>query len=164
MCVTFRLSKVEFAALSRRILIRRRFLQLLMAITVLAIPAAIVLALLRNPWTIAAGEILVGWGALLLWIFAFNPGWQYRRHPRFGGDQSFCFSEAEISWSFAEGKSTVAWTYFRDAREMGAFYVLRAKTPPLGYGIPKRAFQTPADEHRFREMVRHRGLGRLTAN
>lgn len=133
-----------------------------MVITLLAIPAVIVLALLRDfSWTIAAGEILVGWGALLLWIFLLNPAWQYRRHPRLASEQSFCFSEAEVSWSFPEGKSRVAWTYFRDVRELGTFYLLRSKTPPLGYAIPKRAFQSAADQHRFRELVGQHAVARL---
>ena len=135
---------------------------MLTAITLLAIPAFIVLVLLRNvTWTIVAGEILIGWGALLLWMFVINPAWQYRRHPRFAGEQSFCFSEAEVSWSFAEGKSSVAWTYFRDVSEVGPFYLMRLKTPPLGYGIPKRAFQSPADQDRFRELVRTNAVARL---
>jgi hypothetical protein len=95
------------------------------------------------------------YAAMLGWILVIRPGLQYQRRADVRGEQTFCFSDRDISLTFVGGDSRVKWSYFVGVLETKDFYVLRHPLKQLGTIIPKRAFRDPDAEARFRRLAQH---------
>jgi hypothetical protein len=127
-------------------------------VTVLAFIGAVAAALLA--YGVLAVVLLVVslmYAAMLGWMLVIRPGRQYQRRPDVRGEQTFCFSDSDISMSFMSGDSRVKWSYFVGVLEAKDSYVLRHPLKQLGTIIPKRAFIDPDVEARFRRLAHHLG-------
>jgi len=125
-------------------------------VTVLAFIGAVAAALLA--YGVVAVVLFVGslvYAAMLGWILVMRPGRQYQRRADVRGEQTFCFSDSDISLTFVSGDSRVKWSYFVGVLETKDSYVLRHPLKQLGTIIPKRAFSDPDVEARFRRLAQH---------
>lgn len=132
--------------------------KLFVVLTVLAAVAGIGAALLAY-WPVAIGLLLVSlaYAATLAWVLFIRTGQHYHRLADLWGEQTYCFSESEVSWTFVSGGSRVKWTYFVDLLETNDLYVLRHPLKRLGSVIPRRAFTGPDAEAQFRRLAQQVG-------
>ena len=79
------------------------------------------------------------------------------------GDQTYCFSSSDVTMTFESGESRVNWSYFGGLLESKDLYVLRHPIKQLGSIIPRRAFQNPDAEARFRRLAQQIGKGSRSA-
>jgi YcxB-like protein len=154
--VTFRLTLVDFRSGVRRLTWALSGAKVIAVVTVLAFIGAVAAALLA--YGVLAVVLFVGslvYAAMLGWILVMRPGRQYQRRADVRGEQTFCFSDSDISLTFVGGDSRVKWSYFVGVLETKDSYVLRHPLKQLGTIIPKRAFSDPDVEARFRRLAQH---------
>ena len=155
-CVTFRLTLADFRSGVRRLTWALWGAKVIAVVTVLAFIGAVAAALLA--YGVVAVVLFVGslvYAAMLGWILVMRPGRQYQRRADVRGEQTFCFSDSDISLTFVSGDSRVKWSYFVGVLETKDSYVLRHPLKQLGTIIPKRAFSDPDVEARFRRLAQH---------
>jgi len=156
-CVDFRLSLSEYRGAIRSMMWALWPYRIIVGLDIIAFIGGLGLTLTGAG---ASGITLLGvavvWSLMLGWMFVVRPGRQYQRQEQLARDQSFCFGNDEVSWTFIDGASKARWSYFDDVMETPAVYVLRHQRKRLGQLVPKRAFRTSDDETRFRAMAQHR--------
>jgi hypothetical protein len=148
--VTFEFTKDGFDAA------QRATLRLMPAFRIMAAAAALV-AVVGILTLFEDGDGgLTFMGVLYLLLIAawygFLPKWRWAREPLIRGTQRYTFGEEGVRFMTPVSDATVDWSFFTRAVEYNRFYLLfagrRGSTP-----IPKRAFDGPTDEWRFRELV-----------
>ena len=155
LCVTFRVSLAEYLGAVRGLAARQRWVQVFAVIIVGAVALGFAWAWVGS--LLLASLFFVGgivYAFLLLWTIVIRPRRQYRRISDLSGDQTYCFSDDEVSWTFATGASHVKWAYFSGLVETKEMFLLRHPMRSLFSFVPKRAFKTREDETRFRQLVR----------
>jgi hypothetical protein len=85
-------------------------------------------------------------------MFLVFPATRWGRNQRAHANQLHRFTEEAIFVEFLDSESRVAWSYFTDAFETETEYVMRHQRIACNV-IPKRAFQSRADEETFRQLV-----------
>jgi hypothetical protein len=134
--------------------------KVLVVVTVLAAIGGVVSAVLGNRvLTVALFVVFLAYTAMLSWSLLIRPGRQYRRRADLRDEQTYCFSDREVSMAFMSGDSRVKWSYFVDLLETKDLYVLRHSLKQLGSIVPKRAFEGPDAEARFRRLAQQIGKG-----
>jgi hypothetical protein len=90
-------------------------------------------------------------GVLIIPIIRSAQAW--RTTPGLRHERRFTFSDSgsEVSWDTSE--VTRAWTEIRAVIEQGDFYSLRVRSPRGFLLLPKRGFDSTADEAAFRELA-----------
>ncbi len=110
-----------------------------------------------GPLAVGLFAVFVLYAALLAVILLVRPGRMFRGRPDLLGEQTYCFSENDVSMTFASGTSRVQWSYFVGVLETKDVYVLRHPLRQLGSIIPRRAFNEPDAEARFRRLAQQIG-------
>lgn len=129
-----------------------------MLVPVLALVVTIGAAVVGD-WPLAAGAgvVAVGYAALLTWMLVIRPDQTFKQQPDLRGEQTYCFSDDDVSWIFVSGASHVKWTYFVEVLETKELFVLRHPLRRVASLVPKRAFTNSDAEARFRQLVAGRG-------
>jgi len=164
LCVTFRLTSAEYQAGVRRLTLTLWPIRLFIVVAIVAAIAALVGALL--PYTILAivGLLVFAvYAFMLAFLLGIRPAQSFRRRTDLRGDQTYCFSSSDVTMTFESGESRVNWSYFGGLLESKDLYVLRHPIKQLGSIIPRRAFQNPDAEARFRRLARQIGKGSRSA-
>jgi hypothetical protein len=145
--VQFTLTAAEAYGIQRRVFLRARnvwwFLLFELAIAIVGI-------IVSSTVLIAIG----GAGALIyaVQIWWWRPQQMWRRQALMRSEQTLTISDEGIAIQYAGAASTTQWSFWNRARLIGDAYVLQGNA--RGYTlIPRRAFASPADETRFRELV-----------
>jgi len=161
LCVTFRITLDEYRAGVLRLARSLWPIRLIVLVAIVAAIAGLTGALIH--YTILAITcllVVVIYALLLAFILVIRPGQAFRRRADLMGDQTYCFSESGLSMTFASGESRVKWSYFIGLLETKELYVLRHPVGQMGSIIPRRAFQDPDAETRFRRLAQQVGKGR----
>ena len=158
--MTFRLTPADYSAGVRRIALTLLPMRVFLVATAVAAIAGVAAAPLGYP-TLASllFLLLLVYLLTLVWLLFVKPGLSYQRRADMKGDQTFCFSEADVSMTFASGDSRLRWSYFIDLLETKDLYVLRHPIKQMGTIVPKRAFTGPDAETRFRQLAQQIGKG-----
>ena len=155
LCVSFRVSLREYVHAVRQLAVRLRWVQIFVAVIITVLVGGFAFALGGSvPLGTAFFAVGALYAGLLFWIVGVRPRRQYHRISDLSGDQTYCFSDDEVSWTFASGASHVKWSYFTGLIETKEMFLLRHPTRSLFSFVPKRAFKSPDDEARFRELAR----------
>jgi hypothetical protein len=77
------------------------------------------------------------------------------------GRQDFAFSPRGVQIRSQRAESNVAWSAYRSSAEGGRFFVLRPLNSRARVFIPKRAFASPEDLPRFRQLLALHAAGQL---
>jgi hypothetical protein len=156
--VTFRITPADYGAGVRRIALTLLPMRVFLVATGVAAIAGVAAALIGYP-TLASllFLLLVVYVLTLVWLLFIKPGLSYQRHADMQDDQTYCFSDADVSMTFGSGDSRLRWSYFIDLLETKHLYVLRHPLKQLGTIIPKRAFTGPDAEARFRRLAQQIG-------
>jgi hypothetical protein len=77
------------------------------------------------------------------------------------GRQDFAFSPRGVQIRSQRAESNVAWSAYRSSAEGGRFFVLRPVNSRARVFIPKRAFASPEDLPRFRQLLALHAAGQL---
>jgi hypothetical protein len=156
--VGFRLTPGDYGSGVRRLSWGLLPFKVIVVAMVLAAVGGIGAALLAY-WVLAIVLLFVSlaYAAMFAWILFIRPGQLYRRLADLMGEQTYCFSDSEVSWTFVSGGSQVKWSYFVDLLETKDLYLLRHPLKRLASIVPKRAFKGPDAEARFRQLVRQIG-------
>lgn len=93
-----------------------------------------------------------GWAAYA-WLLL--PRMMWRRYPQLRAEQIITISESGVDSELFNASTSTDWTFWRSLSVVGDAYVLRARSRGYCF-IPRRAFPSPLDEQRFRELVKHR--------
>jgi hypothetical protein len=153
-CVTFLLTLAEFRSGVRRLTWALWGAKVIAAVTVLAFIGSVAAALLAyGVLAVVLFVVSLMYAAMLGWILVIRPGRQYQRRADVRGEQTFCFSDSDISLTFVSGDSRVKWSYFAGLLETKDSYILRHSLKQLGTIIPRRAFTDPDVEARFRGLA-----------
>jgi hypothetical protein len=158
--VTFRLTSADYRAGVRRLALTQWPIRLIVLVTIVAAIAGLTGALL--PYTILTITgllVFLIYAVLLVFSLSIRPGQSFRRRADLKGDQTYCFSESGVATTSVSGESRVNWSYFIDLLESKDVYVLRHPIRQLGSIIPRRAFQDPDAEARFRRLAQQIGKG-----
>jgi hypothetical protein len=156
--VQFTISEAEYVAAMRTYLARRLH-------TTLDIAAGGV-AMLAGGVGVALGgglvwSLLAGAGAVLLVLLALVlgvlPRVRYRGEPKLRDEYHLRFSPSDIAFRTAQIDSRLQWSLYSRALETDGAYLLLYGKGGVSV-IPKRAFQTEAEQTRFRELLRARLL------
>src|ERR1700737_3332015 len=135
--VSFRLTLAEYGSGVRRLSWALGQFKVLVVVTVLAAIGGIVSAVLGNRvLTVALFVVFLAYAAMLSWSLLIRPARQYRRRADLRGEQTYCFSNSEVSMTFMSGDSRVKWAYFADLLETKDLYVLRHSLKQLGSIVP----------------------------
>ncbi|MDQ6710660.1 MAG: YcxB family protein [Candidatus Dormibacteraeota bacterium] len=154
LCVDFRLTLPEYRAAILHLSMALWPFKAFVALTIVSAIAGLVIFLNgADALGIALLVIAIAWGLVIALVLLVRPRRLYRRQERLRAQQTYCFTGSEVSWSFIDGDSRVRWTYFEDVRQAGDIYLLRHQMRRLGSVIPRRAFKTPAEEARFRQLA-----------
>ena len=158
LCVTFRLTATDYRSGVFRLSWGLWPFKVFVGAAFVGVIGGVVAALLTY-WPLAIGLLLVGLGyaATLAWVLFIRPGQQYHRLADAQGEQTYCFSESDISWTFLSGASKVKWSYFVDLLETRDLFVLRHPLKRLGSIVPRRSFVAPDAEARFRQLAQQIG-------
>lgn len=165
LCVTFRVSRAEYIRAVQRYAVRLRWFQVFVVIIVVAFAAGVVFA--SRGSALDASICFLGGTAyvlMLFWAVTIRPGGQYRRMSDMAAGQTYCFSGDEVSMTSASGASHVKWAYFTALVETKDVFMLRTPMRSLFVLLPKRAFTTPDDAARFRELARQIQKGSRVAS
>ena len=163
LCVTFRMTLDDYRAGVRRLSWALWPIRLIVLVTIAAAIAGLTGAVLSNPILAIVGSVVfVIYALLLASILYVRPGQAFRRRADLRGDQTYCFSESDVSTTFVSGESRVRWSYFVGLLETKDLYLLRHPIRQLGSIIPKRAFADPASESEFRRFAQRIGKGAKT--
>jgi hypothetical protein len=163
LCVSFRLTLAEYRAAVRRLSLALWPFRVVVGFTILAAIGALGSVVVGYE-SLAIGLFVVAlaYAALLAWVLIIRAAQNFNRLPDLRDEQTYCFSDGEISWTFRSGSSKVKRTYFVDMLETRDLFVLRHPLKRLGSIVPKRAFLSPDAERRFRQLVA--GLGSTPSN
>lgn len=156
LCVTFRLSQAEYQSGVFRLSLGWPT-RIIALVTVLAALVGIGYMVTGHWLGLGFFAAAVSNAAILSWALFLRPGSQYRRWPALRENVTYCFADDEVSWTFSTGASRVKWGYFVDLVETTEFFALRHQTKRLASIIPKRAFKSPDDIARFRQVARQLG-------
>ena len=160
LCVTFRMTLDDYRAGVRRLSWALWPIRLIVLVTMAAAIAGLTGAVLSNPILAIVGSVVfVIYALLLASILYIRPGQAFRRRADLRGDQTYCFSESDVSTTFVSGESRVKWSYFVGLLETKDLYLLCHPIRQLGSIIPKRAFADPASESAFRRFAQRIGKG-----
>jgi len=160
LCVTFRMTLDDYRAGVRRLSWALWPIRLIVLVTIAAAIAGLTGALLDNPILAIVGLVVfVIYALLLASILYIRPGQAFRQRADLKGDQTYCFSESDVSTTFVSGDSRVKWSYFVGLLETKDLYLLCHPMRQLGSIIPKRAFADPASESAFRRFAQRIGKG-----
>ena len=160
LCVTFQLTLADYRGGVRRLAWSLLPVRVIVVIALVAALAGVGSALLNSePLGIALLLVAVAYALILAWILFVRPGQHYRRRADLKGDQTYCFSDDDVAMSFASGDSRVKWSYFVDLLGTNDLYVLRHSLKQFGSIVPKRAFEGPEAEARFRRLAQQIGKG-----
>ncbi len=163
LCVTFRMTIDDYRSGVRRLSWALWPIRLIVLVTIAAAIAGLTGALLPNPILAIVGLVVfVIYALLLASILYIRPGQAFRQRADLRGDQTYCFSESDVSTTFVSGDSRVKWSYFVGLLETKDLYLLRHPIRQLGSIIPKRAFADPASESKFRRFAQQIGKGAKT--
>ncbi len=109
---------------------------------------------------IATGQVSLGiFGAVFVALAVLSlrvvPAKKYKQSPQLATEQTHTFS-ADGILIYAGGQSgTLPWEFYKTARETPRVYLLM-KSPKQANFIPKRGFNSPEDEQRFRALAAER--------
>ena len=136
-----------------------------MAYIALRSPAAVAMLLLGLA-LLAAGLgsgkavlTVVGGAELGAWVVLVGllPGFGSRGVAERSSEQTFRFSEDGVSAANVNGEGSFDWRHWTRWSSVGGLYVLHGARRAVTF-VPKRAFETPAAESEFRELLaRHLG-------
>ena len=159
-CVSFQLTAADYGSGVRRLTWALLPIKLFVVVLAVAAVGGVVAALLGyGPLALGLFAVFILYAALLGWILFVRPGRVFRRRPDLVGEQTYCFSESDVSMTFASGNSRVKWSYFVAVLETKDVYVLRHPLRQFGSIIPRRAFKEPDAEARFRQLAQQIGKG-----
>lgn len=145
--VRFALTRSEVDACHRR-LQARRWRHWVLICTAIAI--AVVGVVERAADLIVFGAAYALFYSTLIWLIAPRIIW--RRSPQLRAEQAVHISDAGIRADWTNVSTSADWTFWRTARLIDDVYVLQARQ--RGYCmVPRRAFESPLQEQRFRELV-----------
>ena len=160
LCVTFRLTSADYQAGVRRLALTLWPIRLFIVVAIVAAIATLTGVLVPYTiLTIVGLLVFVVYAFMLAFTLVIRPGQSFRRRADLKGDQTYCFSESGVAMTFVGGESRVNWSYFRGLLESNDLYVLRHPIKQLGSIIPRRAFQNPDAEARFRRLAQQIGRG-----
>ncbi len=160
LCVTFRITLGEYRSGVRGITWALLPVKIFVVVTALAFIGGVGSAVLAY-WFLAIVLIVVSlaYAAMLTWVLFIRARRQYHRRADLLGEQTWCFSDSDVSLTFVSGDSRVKWSYFAGLLETKDLYVLRHPMKQLGTIIPKRAFNGSAAEAQFRRLAQQIGKG-----
>jgi hypothetical protein len=144
--LTFTLARPEFLAVWRRTQLRRRSSWSTVVVAAAIVAFGVVIS--------SIVEVLIGLALAAWWMFFLNvfvPRRVWRSNPRLRGEQELTFSESGVTQRLLHSETRYDWDHWTEIRRAGDAYVMRA-TSAMTF-IPLRAFETPADEKRFRELA-----------
>ena len=127
----------------------------IMAIAGLGALAALVIG--YGPAASGLGIVAIGYAVLLALVFFVAPWRSYSRFKRLAGEQTYCFSDSEVTWNVIDGRSQVKWSYFADMFETRNLFIVRQSQKRLGLIIPRRVFSNADDLARFRRLAQLAG-------
>jgi hypothetical protein len=145
--VRFTLSKAEAFACQRRVQLRHRSTWIYISVGAVIAIVGVVLAI---------GEV-AAFGAIFAVGFLadgllIKPGVVWRRQPAMRTEQAITVSDSGVGLELAGVKSRTEWSYWSRAGLVGDAYVIFGRQRGFAQ-IPRRAFGSPADEQRFRELL-----------
>ena len=160
LCVTFRMTIDDYRGGVRRLAWALWPIRLIVLVMIAAAIAGLMGVLLPNPILAIVGLVVfVIYALVLASILYIRPGQAFRRRADLRGDQTYCFSDSDVSMTFVSGDSRVKWSYFVGLLETKDLYLLCHPMRQLGSIIPKRAFADPASESAFRRFAQRIGKG-----
>lgn len=110
---------------------------------------------------LAAGDSLARvWGTVLLLLTAASLALVPRlrwRHGHVAGEQQHTFATDGITVRAAGQQGQLPWDFYEAVAETPRVYVL-LRSRKQGNFIPRRAFESPDDEERFRSLLAAKGL------
>jgi len=101
-------------------------------------------------WLIIFGVAYALLYAAGIWLIAPRIIW--RRTPQIRAEQAVTVSDAGILMTWTNASTRTDWSFWRKLRMIGDAYVLQGRPRGLCV-IPRRAFASPADERRFRDLL-----------
>ncbi len=151
--VEFALTRQEFAAAQRQMMLRSLLIGALSGLMLLIAIAGVVTG------TASVAVIGLFWFVLIALVFAFAPGSAWRRNPVVQGAQRHSFDDNGVDLSFSGRATRVEWSYFTEMiKGPRAYQLLRGKK--FGLVVPRRALLSGDDEQAFAELVRRHLPGR----
>jgi hypothetical protein len=89
-------------------------------------------------------------------LFPYVTRFQMTRDPASAMRQEWSFSETELQQITEHSQGRISWQMFKCYRESrDAFYLIRRSNPRLFHILPKRAFASPQDIERLRELLKN---------
>jgi hypothetical protein len=160
LCVTFRLTPADYGSGVRLVGWALWPVKLITGVAVVALLGGLGSVFLGYaPLAIALFGVTLGYAAILGWILYARPGQAFRRRADLQGNQTWCFSDREVSMTLVIGDSRINWSYFSGLLEAKDLYVLRHPVRQMGTIIPKRAFTNPGAEAQFRQFAQRIAQG-----
>jgi hypothetical protein len=152
--VSFTLTREEYLAASRRATLERTWIRVSLATgVVVAVVGVVAHSLFAAVW----GLIYVA--ALVLIAVALPPR-TWRRTEQLRSELVVVLSDANVSVESLLGRSTTEWGYWARAKPSGPTMYRLIGTSGGGLLVPRRAFETPAQEQDFLALLRsHLGTG-----
>lgn len=145
--VEFALTRQEFQAAQRQMMVRSLLIAGLSGLMVAIVIAGIL--------TANGSALVIGlfWFVLMVFVFGFAPGSAWRRNPVVQGVQRHTFDDNGAELSFAGRATRVDWGYFTQLVKGRRMYqLLRGRK--FGLVVPRRAFRSRDDEQAFEELLR----------
>jgi hypothetical protein len=152
--VEFALTRQEFEAAQRQMMLRSVLIAGLSGLMVVIVIAGMVTG--NGPVAIIGAF----WFVLIALVFSFAPGSAWRRNPVVQSGQRHTFDENGADLSFGVRATRVDWGYFTQfVKGPKVYQLLRGKK--FGLVVPRRAFRSGDDEQAFVALVgRHLAAGR----
>ena len=146
--VRYTLSRTEFGACFRRVQARRW-----RHWTTVAVGGAVaVIGAVSAHVALLAGGLVYAIGyAAVVWLVL--PGVTWRRVPQLRSGQAVSVCDAGVLTQSSNATTTADWSFWRRASLIAGIYVLEARLRGRCL-VPRRAFNSPEDEQRFRELLR----------
>jgi hypothetical protein len=145
--VEFALTRQEFAAAQRQMMLRSLLIAGLSGLMLVIVIAGLVTG------STSVAVIGLFWFVLIALVFVFAPGAAWRRNPVVQGGQRHSFDDNGLDLSFGGRATRVEWSYFTQmVKGPAAYQLLRGKK--FGLVVPRRAFLSGDDEQAFAELVR----------
>jgi hypothetical protein len=154
LCVTFRITLADYRSGVRRLTWALLPVKAIFVVALLTFMGGVASALLAYQFlAIVLLAVSVIYAAMLAWVLFIRAGQVYHRRADLRGEQTWCFSDSEVSMTFVSGDSRLKWSYFVGLLETKDVYLLRHPLKQLGTIIPKRALAGPGAEARFRRLA-----------
>jgi hypothetical protein len=153
-CLRFQLREREYRLAALRICSSLWFYRGFAVATVIVLLVGTTLFIAGNDTALPVLAVGIVWLLFLLWALLVAPILTFRRRKGLREEQNFCFdAEGVRAWT-KDAESRLKWSFYEGIIELREMYLLRHQKR-IAHPVPKRAFPTPQDHLRFRQLAQH---------